>query len=88
MTEPDVPDEAGVPEAEKPKQPPFPFVLFALTGFAGWSAITTEAGWIKVSCVVGALLFAAAAIYQSRQTQPADRSASPEDPWDGADERP
>lgn len=75
MTEPDVPDAAGVPQPDRPKQPPFPFVLFALCGFAGYSAITTEAGWIKVACFIGALLFAAAAIYQSRQVKPPGQAA-------------
>ncbi|RYJ00061.1 MAG: hypothetical protein EON52_24485 [Actinomycetales bacterium] len=86
MTEPDAPDEAGPLEPGRPKPPPFPFVLFALCGFAGYQAITAEAGWIKVACVVGAVLFAAAAIYQSRQTTPRAAAEAPEDPWEGADE--
>ena len=86
MTEPDAPDEAGPLEPVRPQQPPFPFVLFALCGFAGYQAVTVEAGWIKVSCVVGALLFAAAALYQGRQVKPPAVAEAPDDPWDGPEE--
>lgn len=83
MTEPDQPDASGEPVPEGSPQPPFPFVLIALTAAAGWAAITTEAGWMKISAVVGVVLFASAALYQSRTVkEPTDDTAT-DDPWDG-----
>ncbi len=47
------------------QQPPFPFVLVALTGLFAWIAVT-GAGWITFAAGFAALVTGAAALYQSR----------------------
>lgn len=47
-------------------QPPFPFVLVALTGLFVWLAVTSSGGWLPLAAGFGALLTGAAALYQAR----------------------
>lgn len=55
------------------KQPPFPFVLVALTALLGYLTLTEQQTTLRLLCGVGALIVAAAAVYQSRpQREPED----------------
>ena len=47
------------------EQPPFPWVLVMLVAFFGFVAVTSETMWIMIAAVIGAVIVAAAAIYQS-----------------------
>jgi hypothetical protein len=47
------------------EQPRFPWVLVMLVAFFGFVALTSETMWISIAAGVGALIVAAAAVYQS-----------------------
>ncbi|MEH3033403.1 MAG: hypothetical protein PGN07_05025 [Aeromicrobium erythreum] len=65
-------------------QPPFPYVLVALTGLMGWGAITADSGWLQWSAGAGTLFLAAAALYQARPVplEESDRDPEDDDPGD------
>ncbi len=62
-------------------QPPFPFVLVALTGLFVWLAVTSDDGWLPLAAGFGALVTGAAALYQSRPVREPGEPGD-EDPLD------
>ena len=56
------------------QQPPFPFVLVALTALTGYLALTESQTAIRVLCGLATVVLAAAAVYQSRPVR------APQDP--------
>lgn len=65
-------------------QPPFPFVLVALTGLFVWVAVTSDGGWLPLAAGFGALLTGAAALYQSRPTRAPGEPLEDDDPEPGS----
>jgi hypothetical protein len=48
------------------EQPPFPTALILMVVFFGFLALVSEPVWMRITAGIGALVIAAAAIYQSR----------------------
>lgn len=61
------------------RQPPFPFVLVALTGLFVWIAVTSGTGWLPFAAWVGAGITGAAALYQSRPQSDPHELRDPEE---------
>ena len=62
------------------EQPPFPIALVVLVAFFAFLAATNDVVWIRVVSGVGALFFAAAAMYQSMPRRVEDQPM--DDPLD------
>ncbi|MGJ9413271.1 hypothetical protein ACHAAC_11250 [Aeromicrobium sp. CF4.19] len=61
------------------KQPPFPFVLVALTAVMGYLALSESEAALRILCGVAALILAAAALYQSRPVREPEEPITDDD---------